>query len=176
MSHIVKVGGTGLTNVTVGKHTGDTGDVFTITDEEFAAIPAANLDGNPLLDMGEDVAGATVLSFPVNLATIPAGAGDVVTNFTLQGHGRITQVVAVVNEVGAGAGATRAFNLEINTTNLTGGVVTLTLANTATVGAAIVGTAVAGANEFNDGDTLSIEVAAGTVFTGGRVAFLVTVE
>jgi hypothetical protein len=176
VSHLVKIGGSGLTNVQVGHQVGDTGEILTITDEEYADIPAANLDGNPLIDMGEDVVGSTVLSFPVAFP-LPVGAADIVTNFVLQGHGKITQFAFVVVEVGAGAGATRAVNLEIGSTNLVGGVLTLTLANTTPVGNVVVSTAITGNNEFNDGDTVSIEVAAGgTAFTGGRGVFLITVE
>lgn len=177
MGHYVKVAN-GLTNVSVGDQTGDAGDILLIDDDDYANIPAANLDGDPLIDLGEDIQGANVVSIPVTLANIPAGAGDVVTNVPLQGHGKITQVVAVVTTVGAGAGATRAFNLEIGNpgTNVTGGVVTLTLAGTAAVGTVVAGTAITANNEFSDGDVVSLEVAGGTVFTGGEVVFLITVE
>lgn len=177
MSHLVKIAN-GLTNVEVGSQYGDAGDILTITDEEYASIAATSLDGNPLIDLGEDITSANVLSIPIDLTAIPAGAGDVVTNLPLQGHGKITQFVLVVTAPGAGAGATRAFNLEIGSpgTNVTGGVVTATLANTATEGAVIASTAITANNTFNDGDVLSIEVAGGTVFTGGRVAALITIE
>lgn len=175
MSRLVKVGGSGLTNVTVAGNTGDTGDIFTLTDEEFADIPAANLDGDPLIDLGEDRQGASIISIPVTFANVPAGAGDVVTNFPLEGQGTIVAAALLVTAAGAGAGATRAFNLEIGTTNVTGGVITATLAGTATVGTVVNGTAITANNTFNDGDTLSIEVAAGTVFTGGEGVFLITV-
>jgi hypothetical protein len=179
MSHLVKVaaGYTGG-NVNVAGKTAKAGDVLTLTDAEFASLPASSYDGDPLIDLGEDVVGANVLSIPITLANMPAGAGDVVTNVPLQAHGRITQVVFVVTAVGAGAGATRVLNLEIGTpgVNLTGGVLTLTLANTATVGAVVAGTAITAGNEFSDNDVLSVEVAAGTVFTGGEGVLLITIE
>ena len=175
MSHLVKIGGSGLTNVQVGDQTGDTGDILTLTDEEYAAIPAANLDGNPLIDLGEERQGASVISIPITFAAMPAGAGDVVTNFVLEGSGDIVAVALLTTVVGAGAGATRALNLEIGTTNVTGGVVTATLAGTDTVGKVTNGTAITGNAHFNDGDTLSVEVAAGTVFTGGEGVLLITV-
>lgn len=175
MAHYVKVA-VGLSNVTVGDQTGDAGDVLLISDEDYASIPAANLDGNPLIDLGEDVSGATVISIPVSLADLPAGAGDVVTNVPLQGRGAITQVLFLTTVPGAGAAAARALNLEIGSTNLTGGVLSLTLAATDTVGEVVSGTAITGNNVFNDGDTLSVEVAAGTVFTGGEGVLLITAE
>lgn len=175
MGHLIKIGGSGLTNVQVGSQSGDTGDILNISDEDYAKISATALDGDPLIDLGEEREGASVITIPANLATIPAGAGDVVTNLPLEGEGTIVSVAFVATEVGAGAGATRAFNLEINATNLTGGVVTATLASTDTVGKVTNGTAITGNNAFHDGDTLSIEVAAGTVFTGGRGFFVVTV-
>jgi hypothetical protein len=150
----------------------DAGDIVLLTDDQYADL---TVDGDPLIDMGEDRVGAQILSIPVTFAAVPAGAGDVVTNFTLEGSGTISAFALLVTTAGAGAGATRAFNLEIGTTNVTGGVITATLAGTATVGTVVNSTAITAANTFNDGDTLSIEVAAGTVFTGGEGVFLITV-
>lgn len=176
MGHYVKVA-TGLNNVQLPDgQSYDAGDVVLLTDEQYEHIPAGNLDGNPLIDLGEDNVGANVISIPVDLAGLPAGAGDVVTEVPLQGHGRITQVVFVTTEPGVGVGATRALNLEIGAVNVTGGVVTVTEASTSALGEVTAGTAVTANNEFNDGDTLSVEVGAGTVFTGGAGVLLVTVE
>jgi hypothetical protein len=174
MSHLVKVA-PGLTNVQVGSQTGDAGDILTLTDAEYASIAAGSLDGDPLIDLGEDNVGPTVLSFPIDLAQI-AGTGDVVTNYPLQGNGRITQVAFVVTVPVTTAAKAATLNLEIGSTNLTGGVVALTSANATPLGKVIVGTAVTANNTFSDGDTLSIESAAVTAFVEGRGVLLVTVE
>lgn len=175
MTHYVKVAA-GLTNVSVGDQTGDAGDILTISDEHYADIPAANLDGNPLIDLGEDVAGAEVLSIPISLAQV--ASGDVVTNLTVQGHGHITQVAFVVTEAVTTAAKAATLNLEIGNpgTNVTGGVIALTSANATPLGKVIVGTAITANNEVADGDVISVEAASVTAFTEGRGVLLITIE
>lgn len=175
MGHYVKIADGFDGTVTVGAHEGESGDTLLLTDEEYADLPAAQLDGNPLIDLGEDVSGATVISIPISLADI-TGAGDVVTNYPLQGHGKITQVAFVATDPPTTASKAVTLNLEIGTTNLTGGVVALTSANLATLGAVRTGTAVTANNEFNDGDTLSVEAASVTAFAEGAGVLLITVE
>lgn len=79
--------------------------------------------------------------------------------------------------VGAGAGASQNFNLEIGTTNVTGGVLNPTLANTATIGAIVSGSAITANNVGTAADTISIEMAAGgTVFTSGSGYFVIRLQ
>ena len=116
----------------------------------------------------------TTLSFHHYL---PQGAsGDLVTTFPLNFKGAISALRAVVTKAGTGAGASVTINAEIGTTDLTGGVVTATLAGTATVGAVLAGTAVTGTNKFSSGDTLSIETVVGTAFTDGEIDILVDID
>lgn len=115
-----------------------------------------------------------VMSFPINLAAI-AGAGDVLTNFTPGFAGTITKIDFAVTEAVSTAGRAATLNMEIGTTNLTGGAVALTSANCTPLGAVIAGTAVTANNVFTATDTISIEAASVTAFAEGRGVLLVTV-
>lgn len=103
--------------------------------------------------------------FPISLI-IPA-SGDLVTGWTPGYAGRIVSLDWTTQIVGAGAGASITMNAEIGTTNVTGGVVTITLATSTPAGTRIAGTAVTAANAFTDTDTISLEVVVGTAFTAG---------
>ncbi len=113
-----------------------------------------------------------------SLATgLGAGALDVVTAFIVNHKFKVTNIDFVTTIVGAGAGASQVFNLEIGTTDLTGGVVTVTLASTDTVGKVTAGTAITAANTGASGANMSLEKAAGgTVFTSGAGFFRITVQ
>lgn len=122
---------------------------------------------------GGDVAprgsGAQHFLIPIDLKAMGASASDVLTEFTPGFAGKIISVDAYTVIVGAGAGATVVVSLEIGTTGLTGGAVTVDLAATNTVGEKATGTAVTANNEFGRGDTISILSAAGTTFTSGMI-------
>lgn len=121
--------------------------------------------------------GVTTLMFAVDLTTLTTLARELLTDYVLGYAFKILAVDFVVTEEGTGAGATQTINLEINSTNVTGGVINPTLANTATAGALVAGTAVTAANTGNAAATLSIEVAAGgTIFTAGQGIILVKVQ
>jgi hypothetical protein len=122
-------------------------------------------------------AGVQTLSFPIQLAAMTTAAADLMTNYVPGFAFEVLAVEFVTTTIGAGAGATMALNLEIGTTNLTGGVVTVTLAGTDTLGEKTAGTAITAANIGTAADTLSIEVAAsGTIFTAGAGVLLVKVR
>jgi len=106
---------------------------------------------------------------PIDLLSLATGACDVLTGFKPGFYGKIISVDAFVVIAGTGTGATIALNLEIGGTNMTGGVVTPTLAGTATLGAKIEGTAVTATNVFYDNEPIDIEAAAGTTFTAGMI-------
>jgi len=114
----------------------------------------------------------TLLTFYVNLASITA-AGDVLTTYTPGFSGTIEkvswyQMVPVTTPTKAAS-----LNLEIGTTNLTGGVIALTSATCTPMGAVINGTAVTGGNTFDSDDTISIEAASVTAFTEGTGMLIV---
>jgi hypothetical protein len=94
-------------------------------------------------------------------------------SYTSRRHFKINSVHArcIKPDAGLVAGA-QTVNLEIGTTNLTGGVVTLGYANcdgTADLYVAIDGTAVTAANEVHEGDVITCElIASGTGFTAAK--------
>lgn len=115
------------------------------------------------------------LAFPVALAAIPAG--DVVTSYPLPGAGRITGFRYVPSVVTTTTGDGMNLNLEIGTTNLTGGVLGLTSANTNTLGVVVDATAITAGNTYAPGALLSIEGATGAgAFAEGSGSLIVDVE
>lgn len=169
---------------------GDTAAPFTIgsggiltatgaTGALAAALPAAFTDNSTGTASNTIAAGVGVftLALQVDLATLTAAASELLTNYVLGYAFKILSVDFVVGEVGAGAGATMTINLEIGVTNVTGGVVNPTLANTATQGVIVSGTAVTAANVGTAANTLSVEVAAGgTIFTAGEGSLLIKIQ
>jgi hypothetical protein len=115
------------------------------------------------------------LPFQVSLAAIPAG--DVVTSFPLPGSGRIVGFRYVPTVVTSTASDGMNLNLEIGTTNLTGGVLGLTSANTNTLGVVVSSTAITAGNTYAPGALLSIEGATGAgAFAEGSGTLHVEIE
>lgn len=144
-----------------------------------AALPTALTDNTTGTASNTLAAGVGVftLAFPIQLAAMTTLAADLMTNYTPGFAFKVLAVDFVTTTIGAGAGATQQINLEIGSTNLTGGVVNPTLAGTDTLGELTAGTAVTANNVGTASDTLSIEVAAGgTVFTAGAGAVLVKIQ
>lgn len=131
------------------------------------------LFGTGAMGSGAAVPNAGVMSFPITLANI-TGAGDVLTNWTPGFAGTITGVSFAVTTAVTTAAKAVTLNLEIGTTNVTGGVVSLTSANCTPLGAVIAGTAVTAANFFTATDTISIEAASVTAFAEGAGVLLVS--
>lgn len=115
----------------------------------------------------------SVISIPITLATI-TDAVDVLTNFTPGFAGAITSVAFAVTVPVTTAAKATTLNLEIGTTNLTGGVVALTSANCTPLGAVIAGTAITANNTFGATDTISIEASSTTQFSEGAGVLLIT--
>jgi hypothetical protein len=89
----------------------------------------------------------------------------------------ILQLDFVTTIVGAGAGASQTFNLQITGANVTGGVVNPTLTSTNTIGKITAGTAVTAANTGGVTDSISLLMAAsGTVFTSGAGYFVLRLK
>jgi len=112
------------------------------------------------------------LTFPVTLASV-AATGDVVTNFTPGFAGTIEKFHYVTSVLSSTAAAV-AFNLEIGTVNLTGGVISLTHSNANAMGAVVASTAITAANTFGAASTISVEAATTTAFTEGSGSFVIT--
>jgi hypothetical protein len=121
--------------------------------------------------------GIFTLAIPVQLAAMTTSAADLITEWTPGFKGKILGIDFVTTKLGTGAAATQTLNLEINDVDVTGGVVNPTLASTDTLGKKTAGSAITALNEFDETDTLSLEVAAsGTVFTAGDGVLLIRVQ
>lgn len=112
-------------------------------------------------------------SFPVNLASI-TGAGDVVTGFTPGFKGFIVdwQFVTTVPVTTGSKAAT--LNIEVGTTNLTGGTIALTSALCTPLGAVVAqGSAFSAGQAFSASDTISVEAASVTAFSEGAGVLMI---
>ena len=114
----------------------------------------------------------TTLDLPVTLAGVTAA--DVMTTLTPGFNGWVKSVEAIVTTAATTAAKAASFNLEIGTTNLTGGVVALTSANATPLGAIVASTAITAGNSFTATDTLSVEAASVTAFVEGAIVLRVT--
>lgn len=122
-------------------------------------------------------AGVTTIPIAIQLAAMTTSAADLVTDYTPGYKFKILAVDFATTTIGAGSGASQTLNLEIGSTNLSGGVVNPTLTSTNTLGKLTAGTAVTANNTGTASDTISVEVAAsGTVFTGGSGVLLITIQ
>lgn len=118
--------------------------------------------------------GEYVLAIHVTLAQI-TGAGDVLTNHVIGHKFKINSMDAVVDKVVTTAAKLATLNMEIGTTNVTGGEVALTSANCTPLGARVAGSAVTAANTGSSTDTFSIEAASVTAFAEGEVILLISI-
>jgi hypothetical protein len=117
---------------------------------------------------------STIWTHQVLLASI--ADGDVVTSFVPGFAGKIVGFgVNVSAAVTTGSKAT-TLNLEIGTTNLTGGVLALTSANMTPLGKTLASTAITAANVFTATDAISIEASSTTAFVEGAVNIYVVMQ
>lgn len=107
----------------------------------------------------------TLLSFPMVLANI--ANGDMVTSFTPGFAGRIVSTQFVTDVVASTASKLATLNLEIGTTDLTGGTVALTTVGCNTKGKIVAGAAITAGNTFTASDTISVEASSVTAFVEG---------
>jgi hypothetical protein len=124
-------------------------------------------------------AGRSTITIPLSslVTGLSTSAVDLLTNFTPGYKFKVLAFDFVTTVAGTGTSASQTFNLEIGTTNVTGGSLNVTLASTDTIGKVTAGTAVTAANTGTAADTLSIEMAAsGTVFTAGGGYFVITIQ
>lgn len=124
-------------------------------------------------------AGVTTVTIPLtSLATgLSTSAIDLLTAYTPGYKFKLLGLSFVTTVVGTGTSASQVFNLEIGTTNVTGGVLTLLLADTNAIGKITSATAITAANTGSASDTISLEMAAsGTVFTAGAGYFVLTIQ
>lgn len=115
-----------------------------------------------------------IWSFYIPLAGVVTG--DILTTYTPGFAGTITKVSAAVVTATTDVDADATINLEIGTTNLTGGVVTLADNTVTPRGAVIDGTAVTANNVFTGTDTISIEAVVTNAFSDGAIMLFVVIE
>lgn len=156
----------------------------------FGALPVTRPKGAAqaaLTDSTGGTAGTTLAAgvgvVPVTLPLTSLATGlstsaiDLLTGYTPGFRFKILGLAFVTTVAGTGSGASQVFNLEIGSTNVTGGVLTLTLASQAAIGTVTAATAITAANTGSASDTISLEMAAGgTVFTGGAGYFVLTLQ
>jgi len=120
-------------------------------------------------------AGLQTLAFFVNLADI-AGNGDVLTDYVPGYAFKLEKFDFRVGKPVTTAAKLASLNLEIGTTNVTGGVIALTSANCTPMGAAVAGSAITAANVGTKTDPFSIEASAVTAFAEGNGWMLVAIR
>lgn len=122
-----------------------------------------------------DKIGVQVIPFYIELADVAAD-GDIVSAWTPGFAGKILSVDFMTTVAVTTASKRADFNLEIGSTNVTGGVVSVTSAAATPKGTIIAGTAITGANTFAATDTVSIEAASVTAHAEGKGILLVKVQ
>ena len=115
------------------------------------------------------------ITIPVTLANI-TGAGDVVTGIKPGIDGYIEYWEFVTGTPVTTAAKAATLNLEIGTTNLTGGTIALTSAAATPLGKVIAASAITGNNRITRDDTLSVEAASVTAFAEGTGFLLIYIR
>ncbi len=118
--------------------------------------------------------GKYVLPLFVNLAEL--ANGDVLTEYVPGHRFKVLKVDFRVEKAVTTAAKLASLNLEIETTNVTGGVVALTSDNCTPKGAAVAGTAVTAANIGTATEKLSVEAASVTAFSEGTGWLLISIQ
>ena len=129
--------------IVVEWHSSTTCDVLTFG---LAAQSALDLSGQ----------GTQVLHLG-NFTFASMADGDILTSYPMPCHASIESFYAVVGTPLVGSGGTTALNLEIGTTNVTGGVLTASTAAGGTLGTVLTATAITAENVAHSSDSLSIE-------------------
>lgn len=128
-----------------------------------------------LAQAGGPGASRFVWSHHINLADISAD-GDVVTEWTPGFAGTIEKVSWIQGTPVTTGSKAADLNLEIDTTDLTGGVVNLTSAACTPLGAVIDGSEVTDDNVFGASDAISVEAANVTAFVEGDGMLVVVIR
>lgn len=146
-------------------------------------ITITNLTGQTLASGSEielffdlaDGNNVMTLAFQVDLASI-TGTQDVVTDFRPGVDGTIENLSFVTNAKVTTAAKAASLNAEIGTTDLTGGVIALTSAALANMGAVVEGSAITGANALTRDDKISIKASSVTAFAEGSGTLLMRIR
>ncbi|MER9685907.1 hypothetical protein [Mesorhizobium sp. M0139] len=125
------------------------------------------------LPLAEKV-GVSLLAINLNLADI--ATGDLITNYVPGFAFRIIGIDWRTIKPATTAAKLATLNLEIGTTDLTGGLVALTSANCTPAGAAVAGTDITGAFTGTATDSISLEASAVTAFVEGNGVLVIKLQ
>lgn len=120
--------------------------------------------------------GNSVMQIAIPIALAGVTAADVVTEMRPGVEGYITHVEWVQGVPVTTGGDAATLNLEIDTTNLTGGTVALTSAACTPLGKAIAGSQITAGNRLVRESKLSVEASSVTAFAEGDGVLLITVR
>jgi hypothetical protein len=118
--------------------------------------------------------GVQTVAIPIILASL--ANGDVLTNYTPGYKFKLLSASVAVSKPATTAAKAATLNLEIGTTDVTGGVVALTSANSTPLGALVAGTAITALNTGSATDTISVEASAVTAFAEGEGFLLLKLQ
>jgi hypothetical protein len=118
--------------------------------------------------------GVQTIAIPVILPSL--ANGDVLTNYTPGYKFKLLSASVAVTKPATTAAKAATLNLEIGTTDVTGGVLALTSANMTPLGNVVAGTAITAANTGSASDTISIEASSVTAFVEGESMLLLKIQ
>lgn len=156
-----------LTDNTGGSHNNTLADGVTVT------ALTDNTTGSAGSTLAAGV-GVTTVCLPIILSKV--SAADVLTDYTPGYKFKVLGVSFAVTSPVTTGGKGATLNLEIGSTNVTGGAIALTSANSGTLGAVIAGSSVTAANTGTATDTLSVEASSVTAFTEGEGVLLIKLQ
>jgi hypothetical protein len=99
--------------------------------------------------------------------------GDLISEWIPGFAGTITEFLSIVNKAATTAAKAATLNLEIETVDLTGGVLALTSANMTPKGAQVASSAITAANVFSATQKISVEAFGVTAFIEGSVWLMI---
>lgn len=99
--------------------------------------------------------------------------GDLITEWTPGFDGTLVSMHAIVKVAATTAAKASTLNLEIGTTNVTGGALALTSANMTPKGKVVDAAAITAANVFTSTDAISLEASSTTTFIEGEVDIVI---
>lgn len=161
----------GLTTLT--DSTGDSG-THNDTVADGTTIGAALTDNSTGAAGDTIAAGVGVYPFTMHFLAATFANGDMTTNVVIPHKFKILKIDSVCTAAVTTGAKTATLNLEIGTTNLTGGV--LTLDGTVTLGAYEAATAITAGNTGAAGDNISLEAASVTTFVEGSFTITIWIQ
>lgn len=152
--------------------------VYNTSDVTVTNSTGGTLAANSRVSLQFDQAdgnNSVFLNFPVQLAAI-TGNVDVVTDFSPGIAGVIEDFTLTVTSPVTTAAKAANFNLEIGTTDLTGGVITTTSALATPLGKVLKASAITGNNVLTRASKISIEASGVTAYAEGQGVLTVRIR